>query len=177
MFTYVCHNFPNRPNEPTKRKPDVIIDYNNFMLGVDKLDQMMSYYSFLHKSIKWWRKVFFWIVEMIVVNAYIIHKKTQADTGNNMTHLAFRRELITQLVDTVQTSRPVSTASSNIDRLSGQPHFLEKQQKRRDCVVCSDRSENSERHLTLYVCSTCTDNPALCPDECFKSYHTRKRYK
>ena len=75
MFTYVCHNFPNRPNEPTKRKPDVIIDYNNFMLGVDKLDQMMSYYSFLHKSIKWWRKVFFWIVEMIVVNAYIIHKK------------------------------------------------------------------------------------------------------
>ena len=71
MFTYVCHNSPNRRNEPTKRKADVTIDY---------------------------------------------------DTPWNMTHLAFQRELITQLVDTVQTSRPISTASSNIDQLSGQPH-------------------------------------------------------
>ena len=68
-----------------------------------------------------------------------------------MTHLAFQRELITQLVDTAQTSQPVSTALSNIDGLSGEPHILEKRQKRRDCVVCSDRSENGERHLS-FVC-------------------------
>jgi hypothetical protein len=37
----------------------MIHDYNLFMIGVDKLDQLMSYYSFLHKSVKWWRKVFF----------------------------------------------------------------------------------------------------------------------
>ena len=60
-----------------------------------------------------------------------------------MTHLAFRRERITHLVDTVQTSRPVSNASSNIDWLSGQPHFIEKRQKRRDSVVCSDYSQNN----------------------------------
>ena len=29
----------------------MIVDYNKHMLGVDKLDQMMSYYSFLHKTI------------------------------------------------------------------------------------------------------------------------------
>ena len=46
-----------------KVKPVMIQDYNLNMLGVDKLDQMMSYYSFLHKSIKWWRKVFVWILE------------------------------------------------------------------------------------------------------------------
>ena len=42
-----------------KLKLLMIVDYNEHMLGVDKFDQMMSYYSFLHKTIKWWRKVFF----------------------------------------------------------------------------------------------------------------------
>ena len=40
------------------------------MLGVDKLDQFATYYSFLHKSVKWWRKIFFWIVEVAVINVY-----------------------------------------------------------------------------------------------------------
>lgn len=48
---------------------------NKFMLGVDKLDQLMSYYSFLHKSVKWWRKIFFWCLEVVVINAYIIYQK------------------------------------------------------------------------------------------------------
>ena len=55
-------------------KPLMIVDYNKHMLGVDKLDQFMSYYCFLHKSVKWWRKVF-WILEVAVVNAYIIYKE------------------------------------------------------------------------------------------------------
>ena len=52
----------------------MIVDYNTYMLGVDKLNQMMSYYSFLHKTVKWWRNVFFWILEVATVNAYIIYK-------------------------------------------------------------------------------------------------------
>ena len=53
-----------------KVKPVMIQDYNLNMLGVDKLNQMMSYYSFLHKSIKWWRKVFFWILEVAIIIIY-----------------------------------------------------------------------------------------------------------
>ena len=45
------------------------------MLGVDKLDQLMAYYSFLHKSVKWWRRVFFWLLEVDVINSYIIFKE------------------------------------------------------------------------------------------------------
>ena len=44
---------------PPKNKPNVIHQYNRYMLGVDKLDHMMCYYSFIYKSVKWWRKVFF----------------------------------------------------------------------------------------------------------------------
>ena len=53
-----------------KEKPTVDADYNQFVLGVDKLDQVMAYYSFLHKSVKWWRKIF-WLLEVMVINSYI----------------------------------------------------------------------------------------------------------
>ena len=56
-------------------EPQVVVDYNNHMLGVDKLDQLASYCSFLHKSVKWWRKVFFWCVEVAVINPYIVYKE------------------------------------------------------------------------------------------------------
>ena len=73
-----------------KLKPVVIDDYNQHMLGVDKLDQFASYYSFLHKSVKWWRKVFFWMLEVAVINAYIIYKKLATAQGwRPMTHNAF----------------------------------------------------------------------------------------
>ena len=63
-----------------KLKPVVIDDYNQHMLGVDKLNQFASYYIFLHKSVKWWRKVFFWMLEVAVINAYIIHLQ---EVGNS----------------------------------------------------------------------------------------------
>ena len=150
------------------------------MLGVDKLDQMGSYYSFLHKSIKWWRKVFFWILEMTVVNSYIIHQHTQREQlQKSITHLAFRRQLIEGLIEPHQLSRTRETIpmSLSFERLRRTPHYLDKRHKRRDCMVCSDRSENGTRHLTLFVCKTCPETPALCPDECFQIYHTKKHYK
>ena len=61
-FLFTLGDQQNPPPSPTqKKKPNVIHQYNRYMLGVDKLDQMMCYYSFIHKSVKWWRKVFIWI--------------------------------------------------------------------------------------------------------------------
>ena len=81
-----------------KNKPVMIQDYNVHMLGVDKLDQLMSYYSFLHKSVKWWRKVFFWVQEVAVINAYIVYKELALKRGERpMSHLAFWQHLIEHL--------------------------------------------------------------------------------
>ena len=45
------------------------------MLGVDTVDQFVSYYSFLHESVKSRRKVFFWTLEVVSVNSYILYKE------------------------------------------------------------------------------------------------------
>lgn len=44
---------------PSKLKPKAIVEYNKFMGGVDKADQLTSYYSTPRKTIKWQLKVFF----------------------------------------------------------------------------------------------------------------------
>ncbi len=148
------------------------------MLGVDKLDQLVSYYSFLHRSVKWWRKVFFWLLEVAVVNSYIIYK--QNCTQNKirpMTHLAFRRSLIDSLTEPLRSSAKPSgiRVEPSHKRLECKPHFMGKHDKRTDCVVCSDR-RGGKRHLTHFHCDTCTDHPSLCPTDCFKLYHTKKNY-
>ena len=78
-----------RSTDSTKEKPLVMHEYNHYMLRVDKLDQLMAYYSFLHKSIKWWRKVLFCMLEVVAVNAYIIYQDTNKGNTHRLTHLQF----------------------------------------------------------------------------------------
>ncbi len=163
-------------------KPLVIHEYNLSMNGVDKADQYTTYYSFVRKSKKWWRKLFFWLFELAAVNSYILYKITAPRPS---THLEYRRRLADALASRHimaapprHVGRPRKTplfpSGGDPDRLNKQPHFLGKRQVH-DCVVCSDRS-SGERHRSKYFCQTCTSHPSLCPDECFKRYHTLDRF-
>ena len=53
-----------------------MLAYNKYKTGVDRSDQMLSYYSFERKTIKWWKKLFFHLFDLAVVNAHILHNKT-----------------------------------------------------------------------------------------------------
>lgn len=55
-------------------KPKVVVNYTESMGGVDRADQYASTYCFLRKSLKWWRKMFFWGMEMSCINSYILYK-------------------------------------------------------------------------------------------------------
>ena len=54
------------------QKPMVIVEYNKYMGGVDCADQLLCYCGFGHRTIRWWRRAFFIIVDMAVVNSYIL---------------------------------------------------------------------------------------------------------
>ncbi len=81
MASNACGNemvtLPSKiPGKPDRKKPKVIEQYNQAMGGVDKADQMGIYYCFQRKSLKWWKNVFFWLIEISVVNSYILYKET-----------------------------------------------------------------------------------------------------
>ena len=136
-YTYLC---PLSRRGVVMDKPTVIADYNQYMLGVDKLDQLVAYYSFLHKSVKWWRKIFFWLLEVMVINSYIIYRELAKARGEKpLTHLAFRRRLIESLSEPIRCSassnaRPGPRASHHLERLQPIRHFP---QKGRDETVWS----------------------------------------
>ena len=129
---------------------------------------MSSYYSFLHKSVKWWRKVFFWLLEVAVINGYIIYKHHTHRQA--LTHLEFRRSVLHSLVQplvAIPRAQRGRHPHQSLERLSMSPrHFCERGKRRRDCRVCSDRTAG-KRVVTPYFCTTCSDRPFLCLGECF----------
>ena len=40
-------------------KPEAVVEYNKYMGAVDRGDQLLSYYGFPHRTVKWWRRAFF----------------------------------------------------------------------------------------------------------------------
>ena len=168
-----------------KVKPAVVQLYNNNMLGVDKTDQLASYYAFLRKSVKWWRKVFFWLLEVSVINSYIVYKaKVQQQGQEPLSHLQYRWSLVVSLVSHQlqhpTRPRPGRRTDSSLERLRAVPHFAEesssdgRRDSRKDCRVCS---RQGHRRTTNYHCITCSDKPHLHPGRCFRIYHTRVHFR
>lgn len=143
------------------------------MLGVDRLDQRMSYYQFARKSVRWWRKVFFWMLEVVVVNSYILYT-AHTDARRKLTHKEFRRALVLALCEDLQESaahHQPHRQDHTLERLQG--HFPESGTVRRDCRVCSVRGPGGQRRLVTTFCGTCSDHPYLCIGDCYKKYHTQ----
>ena len=110
------------------RKPTVVMQYNKFMGGVDQADQMLSYYGFTHRTAKWWRRTFFHLLNVSVLNAYIFHQQQEQ---KKCTHEQFRIELARQILQKYGGVTRMSPQSSQIlptleqFRLTGR-HFLER---------------------------------------------------
>lgn len=56
-------------------KPRHIVEYNKNMSGIDKSDQMVSYYSTPRKTIRWYKKIIFHLLDISMWNAYYLYKK------------------------------------------------------------------------------------------------------
>lgn len=51
-----------------KTKPEPIVNYNKFMSGIDRQDQMQSYYPCTRKTIRWYNKIGIHTVQMLLMN-------------------------------------------------------------------------------------------------------------
>lgn len=163
-------------------KPNVVLKYIKFMGGVDRADQYTSTYCFLRKSLKWWRKLFFWGLEICVINSYILYKVVKRQRNEiPMSHLKYLKLLVKQLRGDYRQDRgpgrsSTSAATDDSVRLNGKLHIILKGTKK-DCRVCSDRKKKGGRHETVYFCNTCPDKPRLDLGECFLKYHTMENFK
>ncbi|UYV69183.1 PGBD5 [Cordylochernes scorpioides] len=137
-----------QPQTISITKPAIVVDYNKNKAGVDRSDQFMAYYPFHRRTLKWWKKLFFHIFGLTIVNSHIVYNKLT--TGRKMPlreyHLAIMERLMEEAGTEILDEQPSASGSS--ERLIGK-HFLTKIpatgkttiQKR--CKVCSDKGKRS----------------------------------
>ena len=193
-----------RRRDQETEKPQIVDMYNKFMGGVDLADQMVSYRNVSTKTLKWWKKLFFHVINFAIMNAYILYKMRY--NQKRVTQCNFREEIVYALVAQVDYSQlpvPVpslhrQTANQNPPfRLAAGNHFPAKyvsprgstrKTHGRRCAVCSpaekkfhqdnpDEMRKGRKRFgseSVYYCSLC--NTALCVTPCFRIYHTAKDY-
>lgn len=150
----------------------------------------MSYNCFVQRSLKWYRKLFIHLVNMLLLNSYIMFKKYAQE---KMSNESFRESIVEALLeDGVQncnwTLPPlVSNKKEDCSRIT-ERHFpgyipcalgAKRLRPSRPCYICTNLPQINGvkicRKWTSYWCTDC--KKALCIDYCFKVYHTVNDYK
>lgn len=158
-------------------KPAAVVRYNKNKAGVDRADQMASYYPMYRKTVKWWKKVFFGLFTMALIN---ICKYRNMKNGRTTKLSTFLTELAKDLAECTNDEERVALPPAAAEPRRHQPgmHFpvrhpptAAKQNPTRVCVLCSKkRTANGKavRRESSWKCKTC--GVCLCV-ECFLPYH------
>ena len=157
--------------------PEAIADFTMNMRGVDKFDQFTSYYSFAHKSKRWYLRVATHLLELALVNTYILYKKSVV-SGKPISQLDYRLEVIKELITPLRQSKKLtSTAEKSLKRkdmevgetpISSNECYLDKivDDKKKDCALCS--RPPSARKQTHFQCRTC--GLPVCVIKCYDQH-------
>ena len=167
------------------RQPKCIQDYNNYMNGVDRSDQILSSYNLLRKCVRWWKTLFFHMTDIACVNGYILFKLYQkANPDKKALHrvksysvLEFREELIRNLVSLEEFGDPpkaVTGGSKKDLSVYDTMHIPKFSTTKRNCKVCYS---NEKKEYKVY--SYCSAPQCMvymhCTAEknCFSKWHDR----
>ncbi|XP_056108147.1 piggyBac transposable element-derived protein 4-like [Rhinichthys klamathensis goyatoka] len=95
--------------------PTPVLAYNEHMGGVDHSDQLIQYYSAQHKTMRWYRHLFYHFLDIATTNSYILHKELcLAQQTTPMTHRAFMEELTAELCGKPLHTAPVPVPAGHI---------------------------------------------------------------
>ena len=83
-------------NHRNAQKPQCVLSYNEGMDGIDRFDQQASTYQCVRKCVKWYKKLFFYVLDMCIVNSYLFHVEL---TGTRLTLLDFWLKLVAALLE------------------------------------------------------------------------------
>jgi len=174
-WLYPLHFVANRNN---KMKFVGVNAYNNSKNAVDRFDQMVDTYSLYVKSIKWWKRLFFYLIDVTLVNMYMIAKAYKSD----LTRLAFHQQLAAEILQQHDPQLPiVADTNGHLSRteLRHESHnshvssaavlHAPMSSGRFDsgghprCAKCKRRSS--------IMCGKC--RAVLCPGDCWKQWHSK----
>ena len=161
--------------------PEMIVDYNRNMGGVDHLDQFRGYYVG-RAGRKWWKYVLFGLFNFAMVNAYILKCLANRPLPSNQREwslLTFRMAVMHQMCDNLSSRKRAAMGSihevaSVLERNIIKGHDLvlfEGRKKACQACISANRRTPSKRCVeTSYGCSLC--RVSLCKSgPCSREHH------
>ena len=165
--------------------PAPIRQYNTFMGGVDLNDQFQSYYPSGRTGMKWWRYIFWFLLDVSICNAMVLERlSSHADTGRKRRALLhFKLQLAKELIGGFSGRKRYPgqkrkcSAVDNTIALPNLPGHSEVKfsGRKRVCIQCANsghKTPSGRTPETTFGCGRCGVN--LCRNSCFLQYHTEK---
>ena len=165
---------PHRNKDGTRSQiscPESVKQYNAFMGGVDMFDSRWKTYSCSRKSKKWWMRLFYFLLDSTVTNAYILYKETSRTKPLTMKN--FLLKLAEHLLRSTSTWKRKTIQKAPSARRLHERHFVDHLDRQQQLRVCKER-----RRTTYCYKDCCSQEPIpLCPTVCFRIYHTKENYQ
>lgn len=156
----------SRRTRTPKYKPLVQIKYNKYMRAIDRHDQLLSYYSCQHKTLRWYKKVVIHLIQICLVNGFLLYRIIN---NSNIELHPFRKHILEHLLQPPNV--PELTRSISEGKIHLPTMFPKRGGRvmRKRCRVCYAKTK--KRVLVLYGCPDCPQCPGLCLAPCFREYH------
>ena len=155
--------------------PHLVSKYNWYMGGVDKNNQLHSYYHVRLKSRKHYKYIFWFLFDWSITNAYIHSQYLPEYRGKKLKD--FRVTLAQELIGTYTNRKRIGQPAITVPSATRvcQLHFPTKPSgKYNQCHYCYKYKH--KRRSTVWYCSDCGHH--FChtghqDSDCFRKYHTR----
>ena len=166
--------------------PVPVVQYNKFMNGVDRSDQLRTMFSTARRSRKWWTYLFWFLVDLSISNALILinespnhQQQTRTGRPKPRSMLDFRKALSVQLIGDYRKGKK-NNRTGEAD-IHGSGHWPIHTDKKRKCKNCQ-REKRQKIRESIYACKGCSVfHPPekrkmvhLCLDPCFERFHTQE---
>ncbi|KAG0610845.1 hypothetical protein M758_7G096400 [Ceratodon purpureus] len=137
------------------------------MRGVDVVDLKRQEYTTQLHSHKWWHRVFMFILDNTLLNAYVLYAEDQRARGlplftRALWHYTLAEALIRPRLRAGHIRGPIRNLAARVLHVSEAHGSL-----RRRCVVCQKR--------TRRMCGGCAGR-FMCEGRCYRVVHTQPGY-
>ena len=163
-------------------QPLAIHEYNNFMNGVDRSDQMLACHNISRKCYHWWKTLFFHLIDIAVVNSFILferyreqHPEVEALRRlSSFTILEYREALVRQICGFEEYDAPPAYVRAPPGESQFEmAHMPMVSDVRPNCVVCYREGRGQKKVVTYCDAPQCQKFLHISNSmNCFKIWHS-----
>jgi hypothetical protein len=97
-MTTTCQRTQKDGSKKSFSCPVSVLQYTKRMGGVDRFDQQKAVYELGRRSKKWWKRLFYFLLDVAITNAYILYSNNSR-VHNPLSQKLFRLVLARALID------------------------------------------------------------------------------